>query len=781
MPNLIGQTIGQYRIMEQIGRGGMATVYKAFQPAMERNVAIKILPEHLAEDPHFIERFRQEAKAIAQLEHPHILPVYDYGEEKGLTYMVMRYLDSGTLTARLKRGLEVAEVVRLLGQVAEALDYTHSRGIVHRDIKPSNVLIDSRGETLLTDFGIAKMVEGTAGLTGGAIVGTPTYMSPEQAQGRPVDGRSDIYSLGVILYEALIGRPPFEAETPMAVLMKHVSDPLPLPRTLKPEISEAMEQVILKALAKNPADRYQTAGQMKQAMATALTAAGQGLTQFSPKPAAVAPLPPSAPATLPATPGQPEPRRTSQLPLIIGGGLVVLLLGIVLAGWSLSGLFQNNDVNPSPTISVTTIVEAGDPIETTETPTERSQATVPLEPTGTSTVPAEVAAPTATDTPAEPTATSTPTPTEPTATLTPVATIAPAMPPTSTPEIMAAAVNVTNNPDKSDYPALAVDGADNLHLAWWDKSTGKLLGDILYRQRSPEGVWSEAQILSQDFTSVEGTSLKLIRDPKGQICTFWEGSRGGLDSIGFYRRCLIGGEWTNAEMLRKWGGGGSQRREFQPIFTNNGAIQTVYLGGIHNAYFEDIQLSDGIKVATDPAFALAEDGSYHVVWVRQGTPFSIEYRSSNDGGQTWQEAERLTDDQNAGAGTVGPLRLIANSQGNVHLVFVSQNKGIFYRQWTPAIGWGPSVELTQGKRGSSSTSIGLTSDAKGLAHVIWHGFDGVFYTQQQADETWSKPRLIADTLNTGAGPEVAVDDKGARHFVWQVENDAVDLYYANLP
>lgn len=335
MHNLIGQTIGQYRIIEQIGRGGMATVYKAFQPSMERYVAIKVLPDLMAQDPTFIERFRQEAKAIAQLEHPYILPVYDYGEDHGLTYMVMRYMDSGTLTARLRKQPELAEIVRLLVQVAEALDYTHSRGIVHRDIKPANVLIDSRGETLLTDFGIAKMVEGTQGLTQGAIVGTPAYMSPEQAQGQPVDGRSDIYSLGIILYEALVGRPPFEAETPVAVLMKHVNAPLPLPRTVKPEISQAMEQVILKALAKVPADRYQTASELARAMQAALTSAGQGLTQVSPKPTTGPRLTQVSPGPAATSPVAPSPvtiqnRKNSRLSGQ-GLGLIALLCLILIS------------------------------------------------------------------------------------------------------------------------------------------------------------------------------------------------------------------------------------------------------------------------------------------------------------------------------------------------------------------------------------------------------------------------------------------------------------------
>jgi serine/threonine protein kinase len=268
MEDLTGKQLGSYRVVAPLGEGGMAAVYKAYQAGMDRYVALKILPRYFASDPQFVGRFEQEAKVLARLLHPHILPVHDYGEADGYTYIVMPFVDSGTLADLLQGDpLSLAQVRRIITQVGDALDYAHSQGVIHRDVKPSNVLIDQRGNCLLTDFGIAKMVEGTVHFTRtGGVVGTPTYMSPEQIMGEELDGRSDIYSLGIVLYEMATGRPPYRAETPPAIFVKHLHDPLPTPRSLNPSLPEAVERVILKSLAKRPEDRYKTAGDMVQVL-----------------------------------------------------------------------------------------------------------------------------------------------------------------------------------------------------------------------------------------------------------------------------------------------------------------------------------------------------------------------------------------------------------------------------------------------------------------------------------------------------------------------------------
>lgn len=272
MEDLSGKQLGIYRIVAPLGEGGMAAVYKAYQPGMDRYVALKILPRHFASDPQFVARFKQEAQVLAKLQHPHILPVFDFGEAEGYTYIVMPFIESGTLIDLLKgQPLPLQKIRRIVSQLGDALDYAHSRGLVHRDVKPSNVLLDERGNCLLTDFGLAKIVEGSMNLTtSGAVLGTPAYMSPEQGLGQTPDGRSDIYSLGVILYEMATGRAPFKAETPMAVVIKHIHDPLPMPSTINPKLPDSIERVILKAMSKESADRYATAAEMVKAIQAAI-------------------------------------------------------------------------------------------------------------------------------------------------------------------------------------------------------------------------------------------------------------------------------------------------------------------------------------------------------------------------------------------------------------------------------------------------------------------------------------------------------------------------------
>jgi len=329
-----GQTLGPYRIISQIGQGGMATVYKAYHAAMDRYVAVKVLPRQLAESQEFIGRFQQEARTIAKLEHAHILPVHDYGESEGVTYLVMRFLDAGTLKERIQaRPLSLGEVDGFLTQLGEALGYAHDHGVVHRDLKPSNVLLDGHGDLFLTDFGIAKLLESSPQFTStGAMIGTPAYMSPEQAQGQKVDQRSDIYSLGIILYEMATGRVPFEAETPLAVVLKQLNEPLPLPSTVKPDIPPAVERVILKALAKNPDDRFASVDEFLSAWKKAMAEVD---TLRAPAPAekTVSAAPTPAPATQPAMAAptlQAAPRKGGFPRWALGVVGVVVTLGVVL-------------------------------------------------------------------------------------------------------------------------------------------------------------------------------------------------------------------------------------------------------------------------------------------------------------------------------------------------------------------------------------------------------------------------------------------------------------------
>jgi len=265
---LEGQTLGKYRILESLGRGGMAQVYKAYHPQLDRYVAVKILRSDLVEEEEFLARFRREARAVAALRHPNIVQIFDFDVQDDLYYMVMELLEGDTLKAYLNslrvRGerLPLGETVRIFTDVLAGLTYAHGEGIVHRDLKPANIMLTRRGQAVLTDFGIAQIVGGTHYTISGALMGTLSYMAPEQGLDGHSDIRSDIYSLGIAYYEALTGSVPFDADTPLAILMKHINDPLPLPRKTDPTIPECFERVALKALAKRPEDRFQSAAEM---------------------------------------------------------------------------------------------------------------------------------------------------------------------------------------------------------------------------------------------------------------------------------------------------------------------------------------------------------------------------------------------------------------------------------------------------------------------------------------------------------------------------------------
>jgi len=414
MEDLTGRQFGPYQIVAPLGEGGMAAVYKAYQPAMERYVALKVLPRQLAQSEEFIARFQREARLLAQLQHPHILPVFDFGQADGFSYIVMPFVQTGTLADLLKkRRVSLPEVLRIMTQVGDALGYAHTRGLIHRDVKPSNVLVDERGNCLLTDFGLARMAEATSKLTSsGAIMGTPAYMSPEQGAGANVDGRTDLYALGVILYEMVTGRVPYTAETPIAIVFKHIQDPLPPARNLAPDLPEELELVLLKALAKNPADRYQTAEDFIQALQGALpagpasrsTPSASLKTVISPPsqpvpqrpvsnlPTMLEPVskPPSSPpmaAPLNPTPAsQPSIRPSSQPKIqparsgppiwaLAGAGIVGLgLIGIILLAVGYNLIRNNAASQPTASLPVAATLTNESPVST-----EAPAPTAPLE------------------------------------------------------------------------------------------------------------------------------------------------------------------------------------------------------------------------------------------------------------------------------------------------------------------------------------------------------------------------------------------------------------------
>lgn len=320
MPFVVGGMVGQYRILAQLGQGGMATVFKAYHASLDRYVAIKALHPAFMEDSTFLARFQREARVVAKLDHPNIVPIYDYSDHEGQPYLVMKFVEGQTLKARLNQGpLDRQEILRIVEAVGAGLSYAHRSGILHRDIKPSNVLLATDGQIYLADFGLARIAAaGESTISSDMMVGTPQYISPEQAKGsRNLDEGTDIYSFGVLLYELVVGRVPFTSDTPYSIIHDHIYSPLPLPRQVRPDVSEGVERVLLKALAKERSDRYATVQDMVQAFKAAFLAAPEA----SASPVATSEVPPAletriSPVTVPKTEESPRPQAetTKKLP-----------------------------------------------------------------------------------------------------------------------------------------------------------------------------------------------------------------------------------------------------------------------------------------------------------------------------------------------------------------------------------------------------------------------------------------------------------------------------------
>jgi serine/threonine-protein kinase len=333
---MIGQLLaGRYELQDVAGSGGMSSVYKARDTVLERMVAIKILHEHFSDDPEYVERFRREARALAQLNHPNIVTVIDRGEFEGRQFIVFEHVHGENLKELVDREgqLPVDEALAIVHQVARGLAFAHEHGIVHRDVKPHNILIDEDGVAKVTDFGIARSLEPADGLTEtGTLLGTSEYIAPEQASGNRVDERSDQYSLAAVLYELLTGEPPYTGDNFMAVAMKHIQEPVPSVRDARPDVPPRLDAIITRAMAKRPEDRFPST----EAMMAALEAARVGTDSIQPPP----PRPDdgateSIPVPGPLPPPVGRPRRRFPLPVMIGlvvVGVAALVLALVIAG-----------------------------------------------------------------------------------------------------------------------------------------------------------------------------------------------------------------------------------------------------------------------------------------------------------------------------------------------------------------------------------------------------------------------------------------------------------------
>jgi hypothetical protein len=372
--NLIGTQLGNYEIQALLGAGGMASVYRGFDRNLRRQVAIKVLSD-IAAQPDFADRFRQEARLIASLRHPNIVQVYDFGEHDGQIYMVQELLPGPTLQQRLRelmaRGETLArdDVLAITAQLASALDAAHAAGIIHRDVKPANAIWNAGGALVLTDFGIAKNTLLSTGQTQtGLVIGTPDYLSPEQAQGKPLTPSSDIYSLGVVLYELLAGKTPFSSGTPLGVVMSHIQDPPPPLHPLRPDLPPAAEAVVQQALAKDPAARFRTATILARTLERlwpASAVSGRNVTATSiheqatrvweaapaqPAPSARPPVTPRPAAPQAVLPPAPLPRRRPRAALIMLG---VLIAALVLGRLVLGGRGAGQPAATGPVVAAT--------------------------------------------------------------------------------------------------------------------------------------------------------------------------------------------------------------------------------------------------------------------------------------------------------------------------------------------------------------------------------------------------------------------------------------------
>jgi len=404
MEELVGKTLGQYQIMSVLGRGGMAVVYKAYQPALQRYVAIKVLPPQLGLDPDFVRRFQHEAIASARLKHPNIVTIHDVSAADGVNFIVMELVEGESLSAVIRRSgaMRPERVASIVAQVASALDYAHQQGFIHRDIKPSNIMLGADDHVTLMDFGIAKAMSGTRLTQTGAIIGTPEYMSPEQVRGLPVDHRADIYSLGIVVYEMLAGQVPFSGDT-ASVLYKQAHELPPPIRTRAIHVPGPVASAIDCALAKDPHQRFATAGAFAQALAA---------TQFAPSSVPAQPtilpyqsaVPPVTPPPLPARVGAQSARRPAWMMWAIGGAAALVLLCVVVIGVVVVAGSMVKKPTPTSALALAEGPTVTSPTIAAAPPASKSTATataLPASPTSTPIPikPSETPAPTRTFTP----------------------------------------------------------------------------------------------------------------------------------------------------------------------------------------------------------------------------------------------------------------------------------------------------------------------------------------------------------------------------------------------
>jgi tRNA A-37 threonylcarbamoyl transferase component Bud32 len=702
-PSPLPQKVSRYEIRSEIGRGGMASVYLAYDPNFGREVAIKVLPRELMHDPTFRARFNREARTIATLEHPAIVPVYDFGEEDGQPFLVMRYLSGGSLVSRIRSGpMPAVEAAKILNRIGSALDAAHSKGVVHRDLKPANILFDQYENAYLSDFGIAHLSDTGGTLTGSMVIGTPAYMSPEQVSGdKKVDGRADIYALGIVVFEMLTGQAPFQADSPLKVMMMQVTAPPPKISETDARLPRGSSAVLEKALAKEPDQRYQKAADFSRAFedvtaerrpVTAATPT-EGVDRFAstqgyPPPAAPSGEPPKAPP--PGAGAQGKPRRFS--PWIALAGIFACLCLVVGGGT----IFASTDFGkwliglPTP---ITPTVPPTLTAALTDTPT----STLEFTPT------VEAATPSAS-----------------------AVSYTPGQP-----------FQITNGTSAANLPNVAVDSEGVVHVFWMDhndESNGKLM----HRSLSPDGKWTDPECVSclagepkylYDYKfAAQGDGKACVGftyTPKSSYVGFIACYRG--DGPAETRQLSLQNEQIQAyDFLLALDPSSSL---IAPLFTSE-AIQV-----------GDHLITDGSSSMYSPAFGIDSKIGYHVFWFRDSNPDTLVYRYSANQGTTWSAPQVLLKEK---INTSSEIHLTAGSDGEMYMLV--DGESLLTMRWKGT--WSSVHTLSDDY---ISYDFCFVKDKNGRVYLLSTGYfsgeDGIWVFEDDGTGGWTGPTIIRSLDN----------------------------------
>jgi serine/threonine protein kinase len=728
-PLPVPEKISRYKILQELGRGGMAAVYLAHDPNFDRTVAVKVLPHDLMLNPVFRTRFQREARAIASLEHRAIVPVYDFGEEHGQPFLVMRYLNGGSLAQRIQAGpVPVAEAAKILGRIGSALDAAHAKGIVHRDLKPSNILFDSYGDSFLSDFGIAQLAETKGTLTGTLAMGTPAYMSPEQITGeKTVDGRADIYALGIVLFEMLTGKAPFEAESPAKMMVMHLYTPPPHVPETAAHLPPGINRVLDRSLAKDPDDRYLKASEMGREF-SALIAGKEAAATAEETPAAA---PPVSGQDLPTTtyadeiPGSGgKPRRWIPAAALVAAGACLCLLaggiGVPLAipgvRESLQGFFLPSTATASSTAAGDTLASATSMIQDTR----------------------------------------------------PVPTVAVA----DTPLSMNEPLLISNGKQSSEEPKIAFDPQGNAHIFFLEWS-GTSNNQLIHRMLLPDGYLSDPECVS----CISGKPdlvvfYSLATDPENGVCVSYKWRRNDypMQSVVCYSDSAPGApqEFEGPEYMSEF------------LFGRDASGEPLFFF----VTLDSILMGQEVIAQETPEFlslAFTRDvhNGYHLAWLANVYPSQLRYLYSKDQGKTWTSPVTIEVKE----GATGDPVLFSASNGSVIMMMDQAQPSFFI--WDGA--WSAEVQFNSGFIVYEGA---LLENASGLLYLAFQGGDflkdGVMIANaDDSQDGWTTPIFLwKKQAKWYTGFSAAIGPDGWLYFVAGFSDTDLslgELYFYKIP